>query len=80
MNKIRRLLISDPRNSVSTVRLRELDWQNWWTDRTLLGEIYLHVLRPSDGTHWRVFCKHYGTHRIEMRDGRLYWLIDPVTP
>lgn len=74
----RRLIVNSRRNSVcGSARLKDLDWENWFTDRTGQGCIYLHVLKVYDDTWHRVFCRlHSETPRLEMVKGRLYWLID----
>lgn len=70
--------INSPRNSESTAKLDSLDWTNWWTDGWGPGMTHLHVARSEDKTVHRVYCRASEHARIGMRDGTLYWLLDPV--
>ena len=72
--KIRRWLVASHRNSITDYPLSHLDWGNWWVDRSC-GLLYLHV-RSRDGDTWhRVMCRHADRPGIEMRCGRLYWMV-----
>ena len=67
--------VDSPRNSTSTARLADLDWDNWWTDTTG-GAHYLHVAHKDGETIHRVFCRKADRPRLRLIDGTLYWLID----
>jgi hypothetical protein len=69
--------VNSPRNSeCGSARLQDLDWSNWWTD-TSAGQHYLHVAHRDGETFHRVYCRLGGPARIGMRNGLLYWLLDP---
>lgn len=75
--------VADERNSACTVKLSDLDWNNWWTDGMWRGSTYLHVrhkdIKDLGDTIHRVYCVHEGRDdvvRISMKDGELYWIVD----
>lgn len=79
--------INNERNSDCSVRLKNLDWNNWFTDGMWIRPpaIYLHVnhkdIKGMGDTIHRVSCKKscFGQGvRITMKDGELYWLVDKI--
>lgn len=78
MNRLRRLSVRSPRNSIcGSARLEDLDWdRGWWTDYSF-SKNYLHVWHKDGETIHRVRCRRCDRPRLEMRQGALLWLIDP---
>ncbi len=67
--------VASKRNSICGIPLDELDWRSWWTD-TSGGGFYLHVRHVLEDTVHRVYCRASDKPRLEMKDGKLFWLID----
>lgn len=76
---MRTLKINSQRNSkCDTADLKDLDFQNWWTD-TSWGMTYLQVEHKlgwrENGVH-RVYCKHEDSPRIRVKNGIPHWLVE----
>lgn len=68
---LRRLSVASRRNSVcGSAKLADLDWSNWWQDLW-----HIHVLHKDGETWHRVFCRRDERPRLEMRNGKLMWLV-----
>lgn len=74
------LKVNSPRNSECGVPLSYLDWSDWYTGTGLSGTLMiLHVrqiYQDNTAIH-RVYCRHADKPRLKMKNGELYWLVDP---
>lgn len=68
-------LVSSPRNSkCGTAKFKDLDWnKGWWTDDSF-GMHYLHVHHKDGETIHRVYCRSAERPRLQVTNGKLYWL------
>jgi hypothetical protein len=75
LKKPKALLVSSPKNSTcNSAKLGDLDWnKGWWTDDSF-GMHYLHVHHKDGETVHRVYCRHCQQPRIQVTNGKLYWL------
>jgi hypothetical protein len=69
-------LVFSPRNSrCHSAKIKDLDWsKGWWTDDSF-GMHYLHVPHKDGETIHRVYCRGCDQPRLQVENGKLYWLI-----
>lgn len=93
--KRRRIIkVNSRKNSTcGSAQLKELDWSNWFTDsgsmywprpvNRTIPYCYLHVDHKKGvsygGTH-RVHCRAGDNVRLMLKNGELYWILDPNEP
>jgi hypothetical protein len=71
---VKRLVNSSKNSKCSSSSLKDLDWsRGWWTDDSF-GMHYLHVHHKDGETIHRVYCKFSDRPRLQMTNGKLYWL------
>ena len=69
--------MNSERNShCGSSRISDLNFNRWWTDSINGVHIYLHVESKDEETWHRVMCKQTDNPRLEMNNGKLFWLCD----
>ena len=71
----KKMLVSSSKNSrCSTAKFKDLDWdRGWWTDDSF-GMHYIHVHHKDGETIHRVYCRFNDRPRLQVTNGKLYWL------